>query len=341
MTAIAVADLSKPRDPNAARWVGIGGGDLPAILGWSTRHTRWSLYQRKIGVLPRDPDNAFMADGRRMEKVIAEWWADNNIGMGDTLLDAHRIYRHEEHSWAVAAVDRFIAPVGVDINLDRPWWPTLKVWEAKSVYDPIKGRELLNGDIPPEFWVQVQWYLMVCDLEEAVLACKIGPDYVALPITRDRAAGADLLAVAAQFWRHVEERDPPEMGVDNPAIDLDAIARIYPDADNDLKVALSDEALEALAAYRAKRAAMAELDAEAKACRLVVEAEMGSAGVGTDHTGKQVVTWKQARPSLSFDMGLWQKKAPKAANRARERYRVERPGVRRFVAIAERDTEGN
>src|SRR5688572_15305769 len=196
MTAIAVADLSKPRDPNAARWVGIGGGDLAAILGWSTRHTPWTLYQRKIGELPRDPDNDFMADGRRMEKVIAEWWADHNIGAADTLVDAHRIYRHPEHEWAVAAVDRFIVPVGTALDLDKPWWPTMRIWEAKSVYDPNKGRECMNGDVPPDFWVQCQWYMEVCDVDEAVLAVKFGPRYRSLDINRDRAAGQELLEVA-------------------------------------------------------------------------------------------------------------------------------------------------
>lgn len=337
MTAIAITDLSKPRDPDAPRWVGIGGGDLPAILGWSTRATPWTLYQRKIGALARDPDNAFMADGRRMEAVMAEWWHERHGRHGLALVDPHRIYRHPAHEWAVGAVDRLVVPEGHDLDLDRPWWPTMEVWEAKSVYDPDKGRDIMRGEVPPDFWVQIQWYLELMDVDRARFVAKVGPQYVEQEVGRDREAAQWLLTCAAEMWRRIEERDPPPLGVGKPLVDAKAVARMFPDADNTETKVLSRTAAEAVETYRQLRALRRDINDAMAASRAVIELELGRAGVGTAEDGTPLVTWRQARPTTTFDPVLWAARAPKQARGAMGRYRRTTPGSRRLVVM---DPEG-
>jgi putative phage-type endonuclease len=130
---------------HAWRWEGVGGSDIPAIMGCSPYEdaTRESLFCEKTTGVKKETNFA-MRKGNRLEPIARR---------------SHEVYsglrmepcccEHEEQSWMHASLDG--------------WHPEGRFIEIKYAKAHYHWRAL-NGLVPRHVMVQIQWQFMVSGL---------------------------------------------------------------------------------------------------------------------------------------------------------------------------------
>ena len=233
MTALALVPRSDAW--HADRATGIGSSDAPIITGDAP--ASWGdpiellqrLYAEKTGLLDgRDrPDNALMEWGRRLEDVVAAWYAEQPNG--HPVQKVNRRDRHREHEWMTASIDRLTRGV-------RP----RRIVEVKTA--PFGGDEWGapgTAEIPIHVLIQVQHQLAVTGLTVADVAVLFhGSDPRIYTVERDEALIADLIELESEFVACVREgRAPDYSGL------LDKGKRVRPPVDGEV---VADPALDRL-----------------------------------------------------------------------------------------------
>jgi putative phage-type endonuclease len=195
-TAIGLSEKQQ-----ALRQQGIGASEVFDVLNGGI-----ITYARKVGEADPFEGNSLTEFGHRIERVIGEAWADRHRDEGVRVYTPGTLV-HAQHPWALATLDRVVAPAGVGRPARATW---LRALEIKTVF--FSSSEYGEGadEVPEHHLVQVQWQLEVADLEEATLVALVNGDYREYPIHRDREVGGMLLEVVGRFWReHVLARVPP------------------------------------------------------------------------------------------------------------------------------------
>ncbi len=181
------------------RLTGVGASEV-----WDVLNGGIVTYARKVGEAEEFEGNSLTEFGARIERVIAEAWTDRHPGL--------RVYtpgtlRHPQHEWALATLDRVVAPPGVGRPARKDWLEGLEI--KVSFYSADEYGEGAD-DVPEKYQVQVQWQMEVADLEQVTLVALVKGDYREYPIRRDREMGAMLLDIVGRFWReNVLARVPP------------------------------------------------------------------------------------------------------------------------------------
>lgn len=258
-----------------ARQCGIGGSDISAITGLNPWRKPIAVYLDKIGEAPEEPESERMYWGSRLEDLIADEFAHrNNL----KVQRRNAILQHPEHSWALANIDRLI--ITKDGN---------GVLECKTT-SAYNKEAWADEQIPEYYMVQLQWYLFVTGLQYGYLAVLIGgQEYKDIRVERNEAMIGALYTIAADFWKLVENRTPPE--VDGSESSTETIARLFPASEvlNEI-ISLPDAAEKLvqdfiLAQAREKQATEAK-DAAANALKML----LGEHASGT--TDKHKISWK-------------------------------------------------
>ncbi len=133
----------------AARRGGVTATDIVTILGLSSHDSVYSLYWRKLGQVPDEPDRDRFALGRHMEPYIAgKWLAEHPLfTSAETAL-----FRSDDRPWQLATPDRYV------------WshaWPKTAPLECKSWADADK-KSWAAGP-PPAVRAQLLWQMDVLD----------------------------------------------------------------------------------------------------------------------------------------------------------------------------------
>lgn len=195
--ATTVIGLSEKQQ--ALRLTGVGASEV-----WDVLNGGILTYARKVGEAEPFEGNSLTEFGHRIERVIAEAYAERHPGI--------RVFtpgtlRHPKHEWALATLDRVVAPPGVGRPARAQWIEGLEI--KVSFFSADEYGEG-SDDVPEKYQVQVQWQMEVADLEQVTLVALVRGDYREYPIRRDREMGAMLLEVVGRFWRdHVLARVPP------------------------------------------------------------------------------------------------------------------------------------
>lgn len=218
----------------------IGGSDAGAILGLNPYKTAFDVWRSKVE--PPEEDTAGEAAhwGNLLEPVIADEFR-RQTGFRVHRLEA--ILVHPKWQFMGANVDRLI-------RCDEG----TGVLEVKTA-GAFRAKEWESGNVPPEYYAQVQHYLMVTGLPFAYVAVLIGGQrFVHLKIERDEDLIESLIACEVNFWTAVELGEPPALDGSRAATEY--LKSRFPRARAEA-VSLPSEA-EALAAE------FLEADAEAK-----------------------------------------------------------------------------
>ena len=89
-----------------AQKTGIGGSDAGAIMGVNKYVTRLILYNDKLGLVEKDlTDNQAVYFGNVLEDVVAQEYSRRT---GEKVRRRNQIFRHKQHSWMIANIDRDI-----------------------------------------------------------------------------------------------------------------------------------------------------------------------------------------------------------------------------------------
>lgn len=258
------------------RCLGIGGSDMPIILGLSNYKTPYELFLEKIGDIDSDyKETQEQYWGNVLEDIIVnEFKRRNNVEveMPDTQI-------HPFHEYLRTNLDGFI-----------PEWNA--VLEAKSSSAFMAQDWGADGSdvIPLSYLVQVAHYCIVTNAERAHIAVLIGGnDYREFKYERDKALEDRLIDAAKEFWAAVQSKRPP-----NP-ININDLKLMYPSHKPEKLISADVEHEGLVSELRCLKEQMKELQELEEKHKFSLMNYMQDAECLTNPDGKPLVTWKTNR----------------------------------------------
>ena len=175
---------------------GIGGSDISAIIGLNRFKSAYELYLDKIDKNIKDSPASEKAQiGIEMEEWIRRKF-ERETGKKVDLIEGTIV--DEEYDFLLANVDGFIF-------LEHAGF------EAKNTGAYFE-KDWAEGNIPQEYWIQCQWYMMICKANKWYIAVLIGGNYFKwYAIDRNEEVISTLRKEAINFWNeNVLKQIPPE-----------------------------------------------------------------------------------------------------------------------------------
>lgn len=268
----------------------IGGSDVAAILGISPWKSPYQLYLEKIGASVEDATQEkqrIFARGKRWEPVVVEMLIDEleHRGHEAGIINRNARYADHERRFLRSEIDLELLLDGEHVNGEMK---TVHPFAAKEWGEPG------SDDIPLHYAAQCMHGLMVTGKRLCIVAALIGADDLRIhQIERDDETIAAMRARELEFWRRVQEHDPPD-----PLTAAD-IRWLYGkdagevmDADDEL-LALCRDLTAAKAIEKQAAKSIESLETRLKLA-------MGNAAI-LQHEGRNVATWKTNKFSTRID----------------------------------------
>ena len=256
----------------ARRKQGIGGSDVAAVLDVSPYRTPYQVWLDKTGQAPEREETEILHFGQVLEQVIADEYVRRN---GAKVQRRNAMYQHKDHPELVANIDRYI--VGG------------KILECKTCNAFAADKFGKDGDsVPDEYLLQVQHYMHITGIHEAVLAVLIGGNqYRQFELLYDWSLAEFAAAKCVEFWqKYVLTNTPP------PATEHDDLAEYYT-AKPGASINASPEMVDLIAEAKAKKAEVKALEKELDSICFEIKNFAGNNEIITMPGGKPLATWKQ------------------------------------------------
>jgi len=264
------------------RKLGIGGSDMPIILGLSSYKTPYQLYLEKTGEeLSAEEMTPMQYWGHQLEGVIREEFARRHnvvIETPDTLI-------HPNYNFLRGNVDGFIPSLNAVLEVKCS-----SSWMAKEWGD--EGSDV----IPMQYLVQVAHYCAVTNADCAYIAVLIGGnDYREYKYTRDKELENYVISAAKNFWECVQAKTPPE-----PVNQVD-LRLMFPKHDPEKTLSINNDVAEQLTTLVNTRYKIKELSEVEEKYKFNIMQFMKDAECLIDSEGKPIVSWKaNKRGSRTF-----------------------------------------
>jgi putative phage-type endonuclease len=198
----------------AKRRKGIGGSDIPAIMGIDPFRTPLDVYLEKRGLVVQ-PETDAMRWGKLLEPIIASEYERLE---GVKLIEpTESPYAHPLVPHHLASPDRFIEG-------------RLEGWEAKATTVWDGWGENGSDEVPERVAVQCAWYMRVFNFDTwRVSGLLSRSEHRRYCLHRNQHLEDRLVDVVDKFWtNHVQLEEPPIA----QASDGRALALLYPEPDN-------------------------------------------------------------------------------------------------------------
>lgn len=170
----------------AERNRGIGGSDIATILGLNKWKSPLQLFLEKTGkVVAEDlSDKEVIYWGNVLEDVVAKEFERRT---GKKVRKRHVMFCDDKYPYMRANVDREV--VGENAVL-----------ECKTT-DKRNADQWVDDQVPTNYILQCQWYMMIRGYEKAYIACLIGGNqFVFKEIERDEELIEIIKGKAVEFW---------------------------------------------------------------------------------------------------------------------------------------------
>lgn len=259
---------------------GIGSSEIAAVCGLSPWDGPLAVWLDKTGRAEPKPSDDRMDMGGELEPIICKR-ALKRLDLPEAIYGETRA--HPDHPWALATPDWIVRKPLRLIETKSIGWRMMHHWSEDAEDD--RG-------VPDYYNCQVQWQLLVWDVDVAHVAAWIGGrDLRVYTIQRDREVGQALLEIADTFWhKHVlADVQPPVDGT----LSSDRWLQKRFGRATERKLVADADAEAIVAAFR--QAKIAEREAKARSAALAnqVKALMGEASALDTSYG--TITWKQDR----------------------------------------------
>ena len=255
---------------------GIGGSDASAIAGLNKWKAPIRVYLEKIGEFKDNEQNEAMYWGSKMEDLIAKEYSERT---GDYVERRNFILIHPDHEWMIANLDRVIYP-----NDDSKGPGVL---ECKNVSEYRKD-EWKDDEVPPEAYCQLMHYLAVTGYEWGVIAALIGGNkFIWKEFERDEEFINSLIALEADFWKRVEDRNPPPM--DESEDSKDILKLLYPESVPDSSIQLPEDIRDTMLDWIRLKEEIKELELQKDERENQIKALLGENEKG--YLGNLCATW--------------------------------------------------
>ena len=207
----------------ANRSITIGASDVPTILGLNSYESPFSLFQRKMGRIPKDRPGIPARVGHALETLISDLYTETT---GRELQDPgdYTIFRHPDIPYLVCTPDRLT--VDEQGRTGAVELKTLTVRLAHEVQD----------DARIEYMVQLQTQLAVMGLEWGDIVVLVGNEELKrFTYPRREDVIAEIIQAVQEFHDRLVNDNPPM--IDGHAATAKALRLLHPD-DNGETVAL-------------------------------------------------------------------------------------------------------
>lgn len=287
------------------RRLGIGGSDIAAILGLNKYRSALQVYNEKVNG-ERSEDNMFTIAGRRLEKVVVEYFEEET---GYMIVTPNEVTLKSETDPFVCSVDRFFSKENPAMNIG-----VLETKTTQKEIDPL--------DLPKDWFCQTQWYMGMHELKFGAIAWLergIKFNYKEIDFVPDFYEF--LKEKAREFWNnHILTGIPPEPRT------LEDILSMFPDSSTGKKIEASESMQQLYGKLKDVRGKIKTLEQIEEDYAEQVKVTMRDAEV-VEYLGEPLFTWKSSKPSTAFD-----DKKLKAENEVLyNQYAITKPGSRRFL----------
>lgn len=295
-----------------ARRLGIGGSDAAASVGLCPYKSQLELWLEKTGRKPGVDlsDKEAVYWGTVLEPVIANVYADKT---GAKVRKVNAILQHPQHPFMLANLDRSISnhPNGSGLlEIKTAGWRSALQWDE---------------GVPESYQCQVLHQLAITGKAWADVAVLIGgQDFRIYRINRDEEQINALIELETQFWRYVQNDEPPPS--DGSESSGRALSYLFPNdagttVDYSHDLALNQTFSELLQV----RLTLEAVEATEQRLKQSLQQRMGTATTALFAQGQ--VSWKTAKASQSTDM----ERLKREHSDLIQQYTSPKAGSRRFL----------
>lgn len=255
------------------RKLGIGGSDMPIIMGLSSYKTPYQLYLEKTGIIETSNEMTNPQYwGSILENIIREEFSKRNnvnIETPDTII-------HPFNDFLRANIDGYI-----------PEWNAVLEVKCASSFMVNEWGEDGSDVIPMPYLVQVAHYCAVTNADCAYIAVLIGGnDYREYKYIRDLELESQVLDAAKKFWDCVQQKTPPE------AINQVDLRLMFPKHREEKKVPVVPDIAEQLTTLTETRFKIKKLTEVEEQYKFNIMQFMKDAECLIDDSGRPIVSWK-------------------------------------------------
>ena len=272
-TAIARIESLTHEEWLKLRKKGIGGSDAAAVCGINRWRGPLDIYLDKTSDTMVDNDNEAMYWGRVMEPVLRGEFARRS---GLNVETVPFMFCCKEYPFMLANIDGIVHETDGSVSL----------LELKTA-NGFAAKEWENG-LPQEYYLQVQHYLFVTDLQKAWIGVLIGGNnFRYFQIDRDEETIQMMIALESEFWSFVEKRELPPMDEQS----ANGLSVLYPKSDSKSSIILPEEADNIINGYMEIKHVIDELKPELEKYENQLKAMMKTAALAQTNNG-YTVKWQ-------------------------------------------------
>lgn len=273
---------------------GIGGSDMPKILGLSPYGTPYSVYLEKIGGSEPKEETWQMARGNTIEPLLRQWYSEKT---GRTIHLPNKAIAHPKYDYIRYNPDGLVLDEKI-------------LAEYKDVAFPFGWGEAGTDEVPMAYNVQVQVGMMVLGYDVAHVFPSISAQEPKIYIVQaDQEIQEMILSAAAAFWDKVQNRIEPE------PISNEDVAMRYKKV-NGLSIPIDATTATNVIALREVRDTMKQLEGKKETLEVAIKHYIGENEVLVAEDGfTPLITWKQRKGSKRIDSDLLKKEQPDIAER--------------------------
>lgn len=261
---------------------GIGGSDMPIIMGLSNYKTPYQLYLEKTGQSEStDETTELQYWGIQLENVVRKEFAKRH----NITVETPETITHPDYSFLRGNMDGYI-----------PAWNAILEVKCTAGWMAHEWGEEGTDVIPMPYLVQVAHYCAVANADCAYIAVLIGGNkYREFKYTRDRELEAMLIKEGIAFWNCVINKTPPA-----PINQVD-LRLLYPKHRPEKTKRIAPVLKTELDNLQATRFQIKKLNELEEKCKFSIMQFMQDAECLVNEDGSPIVSWKaNKRGSRTF-----------------------------------------
>jgi|GEM_PF-1483879 len=260
---------------------GIGGSDVPVILGLSKWKTPVQLYLEKTGSITEEKRNdnseRILEMGQMLEPYVIKSFEES---AKEKVTRRQERVVHPTYNFLYGTID------GMFKN---------SVFEVKTTSSLVKA---WNNGVPPYVKAQVAYYSYLTNSDDALIVVLFRDTGEIRTYTyeRDIAQENEIIKYAVDFWDSVTKQVPP-MPFDYTDVQL-----LFKEVKSEKKVVATNEDITIISKMAKLKNEIKERESEFEALKANICIKLGDAAVLEDALGECLVTWKERNTTkLSTD----------------------------------------
>jgi putative phage-type endonuclease len=274
--------LKTEEEWHAFRNTGVGGSDVPAILGTSPYASAYSIGMRKMGLVPPPETKEIMWWGKVLEPLIVKrlTMEKPSFYVERAVEGTWGVARSTRWPWMISTVDGLID----DMENEDAGQGVLEVKRATYLRRSELEDEKDTRRVAYE--QQLLHNMDVTGLSWGVVAVLAGNELVWWRMSYDAARAARIRDATSAFWKCVEARELPEP--DGSKATAEAMATAWPEAAAGKEVRLDDAAAAAWDMYLEAGREMKKLEKQQNEARNAIAAALKDAEYGAMPDGRRL-----------------------------------------------------